>query len=231
MHEPCSRWASKSRSVEGRGYRHGAGVPSGRSPLRLRSSIGHFLLQLRRHHCLFQCCRVSPHQGTFREQSTWSRASTRPRERSVAASQEPLQRSVVLSERALFYTTCLDKRKLLFCSTCKHWSPERAAWPGIYRIAPAPLTVNGMKANGSNLFTWNPGLKWAPSILQQIGTRNLRGLAFSTSHMQEITSKRLQEFNTDRELCWVINQNRSLNSPAVFNNRFCRRGSFGKVQV
>lgn len=58
--------------------------------------------------------------------------------------------------------------------------------------ASAVLTVNVMKANGSDIFTWNWGLKRAPFILHQIVMHNVIGLAFSTSHTQEITSKLLQ---------------------------------------
>lgn len=59
-------------------------------------------------------------------------------------------------------------------------------------IASAVLAVNVMKAKGSAICTWNWGLKRAPFILHQIVMRNVIGLAFSTSHTREITSKLLR---------------------------------------
>lgn len=84
--------------------------------LLLWSSPGHALLQ---HQHLFQSWRVSPHQGTFREQSTWSRASASPKvsSQSVPPAQEPLQCCQFYLTVHFNSTSCLpglDEGKLYF---------------------------------------------------------------------------------------------------------------------
>lgn len=73
MPEPCPHRASASRPARARGAATER-CPGGESPPPW-SSTGHAFLQQH----LLQSWRVSPHQGTFREQSTWSRASASPR--------------------------------------------------------------------------------------------------------------------------------------------------------
>lgn len=70
-------------------------------------------------HHLFQSWRVSPHQGTFGEQSTWSRASASPRflSQSVPPAQEPLQCCQFYLTVHFNSTSCLpglDEGKLYF---------------------------------------------------------------------------------------------------------------------
>lgn len=105
MPEPCPHRASASRPARA------PGNPEGTALL----LWSHALLQ----HHLSQSWRVSPHQGTFREQSTWSKARASPRflSQAVPPAQEPLQRCQFYLTVHFNSTSCLpglDEGKLYF---------------------------------------------------------------------------------------------------------------------
>lgn len=127
--------------------------------LLLRSSTGRLLLQ----HHLSQSRRVSPHQGTFGEQSTWSRARASPRclSRPVPPPQEPVRCRRFYLTMHFDITSCLpglDEGKLYFLQhlqvllcpeSCARWDVRNCLCHSL------PFPCHLTKANGSDIFHWN----------------------------------------------------------------------------